>query len=228
VLNEEAAAFIGDLLQTPPMVSAAKVGGVPLYKLARKGVEVERKPRLIHIYTFRFSRYEEPVGWFRISCTKGTYVRTLADELGGNSVAGAHLATLRRTEIGRFSVADALPAGPGAATVQRPARAACPAFLKTDRVLVRSRRWVLARRGRGARPAPCCARTRETLSSPGGVRGQRSARDVAIGVFDGVHRGHQQVIRRMVEEGHRRRRTTLVITSIAIQTPWWRPSARHH
>lgn len=108
-LNEEAAAFVGDLLQTPPMVSAAKVGGVPLYKLARKGVEVERKPRLVHVYSFRFSRYEEPLAWFRIACTKGTYVRSLADELGRKLGCGAHLATLRRTDIGRFSVADAVP-----------------------------------------------------------------------------------------------------------------------
>ena len=57
-LNEEAAAFIGDQMQTPPMVSAIKKDGVPLYKLARKGIEVEREPRLIHIYNFRFTNYE--------------------------------------------------------------------------------------------------------------------------------------------------------------------------
>lgn len=108
-LNAEAAAFVGDLLQTPPMVSAAKIGGVPLYKLARKGVEVERKPRLVHIYNFRFTRYEEPFGSFRIACTKGTYVRSIAHEIGQKIGCGAHLATLRRTDIGRFSVADALP-----------------------------------------------------------------------------------------------------------------------
>src|SRR5437868_6444487 len=64
-LNETAAAFIGDLLQTPPMVSAVKKDGVPLYKLARKGIEVERKSRLVHIYNFRFSTYTEPYGQFR-------------------------------------------------------------------------------------------------------------------------------------------------------------------
>ncbi len=61
-LNEVAATFIGDQMQLPPMVSAVKKDGVPLYKLARKGIEVERKERLIHIYNFRFSTYEEPVG----------------------------------------------------------------------------------------------------------------------------------------------------------------------
>jgi tRNA pseudouridine55 synthase len=108
-LNQEAAAFVGDLMQAPPMVSAAKVGGVPLYKLARKGVEVERKARLIHIYSFAFSAYEEPVGTFKIACTKGTYVRSLAHDLGQKLGCGAHLATLRRLQSGRFAVADALP-----------------------------------------------------------------------------------------------------------------------
>src|ERR1044071_2667356 len=61
-LNEEAGKFAGDLMQLPPMVSAVKVQGVPLYKLARKGLEVERKERLVHIYTYRFTRYEEPIG----------------------------------------------------------------------------------------------------------------------------------------------------------------------
>jgi len=68
-LNAEAAKFIGDLLQTPPMVSAIKKNGVPLYKLARKGLEVEREPRLIHIYNFRFLDYAEPLGSFRVACT---------------------------------------------------------------------------------------------------------------------------------------------------------------
>ena len=108
-LNEAAAVYVGDLLQTPPMVSAAKVGGVPLYKLARKGVEVERKPRLVHIYSFRFSEYQPPIGTFRVACTKGTYVRSLTHDLGQRLGCGAHLATLRRTASGRFDVRDALP-----------------------------------------------------------------------------------------------------------------------
>ncbi|HEU5396668.1 MAG TPA: tRNA pseudouridine(55) synthase TruB, partial [Verrucomicrobiae bacterium] len=95
-LNEEAAKFVGDLMQKPPMVSAVKKGGVPLYKLARKGVEVEREARLIHIYNFRFTNYTEPLGQFRIACTKGTYVRSLAHDLGQKLGCGAHLATLRR------------------------------------------------------------------------------------------------------------------------------------
>ena len=106
-LNEAAAVFQGDQMQLPPMVSAVKVKGVPLYKMARKGLEVERKARLIHVYTFRFSGYAEPVGYFRIACTKGTYVRALAHELGGKLGCGAHLATLRRVASGKFDVKDA-------------------------------------------------------------------------------------------------------------------------
>src|SRR3989441_780761 len=95
-LNEAAAEFLGDQMQTPPMVSAVKKDGVPLYKLARKGVEVPREPRLIHIYNFRFTAYEEPYAAFRVACTKGTYVRSLAHDLGQKLGCGAHLATLRR------------------------------------------------------------------------------------------------------------------------------------
>lgn len=108
-LNEEAATFIGDQMQVPPMVSAIKKGGVPLYKLARQGVEVEREPRLVHIYNFRFTNYSEPVGIFKLACTKGTYVRSVAHDLGQKLGCGAHLATLRRSVSGKFDVADAKP-----------------------------------------------------------------------------------------------------------------------
>jgi tRNA pseudouridine55 synthase len=107
-INAAAAAFQGDQMQMPPMVSAVKVKGVPLYKMARKGVEVERKARLIHVYNFRFSAYAELIGQFRIACTKGTYVRALAHELGGKLGCGAHLATLRRVASGKFDVKDAV------------------------------------------------------------------------------------------------------------------------
>jgi len=108
-MNELAATFIGDQMQLPPMVSAVKKDGVPLYKLARKGIEVERKERMIHIYNFRFTKYEEPVGQFRVACTKGTYVRTLAHDFGNKVGCGGHLATLRRIVSGKFDVAGALP-----------------------------------------------------------------------------------------------------------------------
>jgi len=108
-LNESAARFVGDQMQTPPMVSDVKKGGVPLYKLARKGIEVERQARLIHIYNFRFSKYQEPIAQFRLACTKGTYVRSIAHELGQQLGCGAHLANLRRLTSGKFEVVDAIP-----------------------------------------------------------------------------------------------------------------------
>ena len=108
-LNEVAATFVGDQMQLPPMVSAVKKDGVPLYKLARKGIEVERKERMIHIYSFRFTIYEEPIGQFRVACTKGTYVRAIAHELGQKLGCGAHLATLRRVASGKFDIAQAAP-----------------------------------------------------------------------------------------------------------------------
>jgi len=108
-LNAATESFLGDQWQIPPMVSAVKVGGVPLYKLARKGQEIPREPRRIHIYTWRFHDYEDPFAYFRVSCTKGTYVRSLAHDLGQKLGCGAHLSALRRLASGRFDVADALP-----------------------------------------------------------------------------------------------------------------------
>jgi len=108
-LNEAAATFVGDQMQVPPMVSAIKKNGVPLYKLARQGIEVEREPRLVHIYTFRFSDYREPLGAFKLACTKGTYVRSVAHDLGRKLGCGAHLTTLRRSVSGKFDVTDARP-----------------------------------------------------------------------------------------------------------------------
>jgi tRNA pseudouridine55 synthase len=106
-LNLAATEFVGDQMQTPPMVSAVKKDGVPLYKLARKGMEVEREPRLIHIYRFHFSSYNEPFASFALACTKGTYVRTVAHELGQKLGCGAHLFNLRRTRSGKFEVSHA-------------------------------------------------------------------------------------------------------------------------
>ncbi len=108
-LDREAGRLTGDMMQTPPMVSAVKVEGVPLYKLARKGRTVERKPRLVHVYQFRILELDLPVARFSISCTKGVYVRSLAHDLGQRIGCGAHLQSLRRLRSGSFSLEDALP-----------------------------------------------------------------------------------------------------------------------
>ena len=97
-------AMQGDFYQTPPMVSAIKKDGVPLYKLARQGKTVEREPRLVHVFGYNLLRLELPEIDFRVTCSKGFYVRTYADEVGKALECGAHLSALRRTRSGNFDL----------------------------------------------------------------------------------------------------------------------------
>jgi tRNA pseudouridine55 synthase len=101
--------FLGDQYQTPPMHSAVKIGGVPLYKMARKGEEVEREPRFIRVTAFELLSFESPRIRFRLDCTKGTYVRTIANDLGQKLGCGAHLSALRRTGSGKFTISQCVP-----------------------------------------------------------------------------------------------------------------------
>lgn len=101
--------FKGDIMQTPPMVSAVKVDGVPLYKRARKGETIERKQRLVHIYEFLITKFGLPDSTFRVKCTKGTYVRTICNDLGEALGCQAHLKTLRRTQSGVISLEQCTP-----------------------------------------------------------------------------------------------------------------------
>lgn len=100
--------FIGDQYQTPPMFSAKKVNGMPLYKMARKGKVIERERQFIHIRSFELLDLSLPLISFRLVCSKGTYVRTLAHDLGEILGCGAHLCALRRTATHAFSVEKAL------------------------------------------------------------------------------------------------------------------------
>jgi tRNA pseudouridine55 synthase len=100
--------FLGDQYQTPPMFSAIKIDGVPLYKSARKGEEVEREPRFIRVSSWEITKFGLPQFDFRLRCTKGTYVRTLAHDLGQKLGCGAHLAALRRTATANFHVSQAI------------------------------------------------------------------------------------------------------------------------
>jgi len=100
--------FSGDFYQMPPMVSAIKQGGVPLYKLARQGKTVEREPRLVHVYRHSIDRVALPEIDFTVVCSKGFYVRTYAHDIGEALGCGAHLKNLRRTKSGRFSVDGAI------------------------------------------------------------------------------------------------------------------------
>jgi tRNA pseudouridine55 synthase len=100
--------FRGDFYQLPPMVSAIKHGGVPLYKLARQGKTVEREPRLVHVYRYSIDRIALPEIDFTVMCSKGFYVRTYAHDIGEALGCGGHLGELRRTKSGRFNVANAV------------------------------------------------------------------------------------------------------------------------
>jgi tRNA pseudouridine55 synthase len=102
------AKFHGDFYQTPPMVSAIKREGVPLYKLAREGKVVDREPRFVHVYAHEIRDVRPTEIDFRVICSKGFYVRTYAHEIGKELGCGAHLAALRRTKSGRFPVDGAL------------------------------------------------------------------------------------------------------------------------
>ena len=94
--------FQGDLYQIPPMVSAIKKDGVPLYKLARQGKTIEREPRLVHVYGHEILGVNLPEVEFRVVCSKGFYVRTYAHDIGEILGSGAHLKALRRTASGKF------------------------------------------------------------------------------------------------------------------------------
>lgn len=103
--------FVGTIEQVPPMHSALKHDGQPLYKLARAGSEVERKPRHISVHRLALVEYSDDEVVIDIDCSKGTYVRVLAEDIGRALGCGAHLIALRRTRSGRLSVSDAVTLG---------------------------------------------------------------------------------------------------------------------
>lgn len=100
--------FLGNIEQVPPMFSALKHNGKRLYKLARAGKVVEREPRQVEIYSFEIIKINLPDIHFEISCSKGTYIRVIANDLGKELGCGGILSSLRRTEIGDFNVEDAV------------------------------------------------------------------------------------------------------------------------
>ncbi len=107
LINKTKTAFIGDIEQIPPMYSAIKVDGERLYKEARKGKFVEIKPRPVHIYSFDTQFNELPYLDFKIKCSKGTYIRSIANDLGKALDSGGYLTALRRTSIGSHHIDDA-------------------------------------------------------------------------------------------------------------------------
>lgn len=101
--------FVGRIKQVPPMFSAAKYHGTPLYELARRGIQVERQEREVEIFSLKIIRIDLPLVDFRVSCSRGTYVRTLARQIGDALGLGAHLCRLRRTSSGPFSLQQSVP-----------------------------------------------------------------------------------------------------------------------
>ena len=108
-VESAASSFLGDIEQIPPMVSAVKVGGERLYKKARRGEEIERKPRPVSIHALELVSFtpDPPEAAFDVTCSPGTYIRTLVHDIGQSLGCGAHLKTLRRIEASGFSESDA-------------------------------------------------------------------------------------------------------------------------
>lgn len=99
--------FTGPIMQTPPIHSAVKQAGKPVYLAARKGIDVKLEPRPVTIYAFEIEKIEWPVVHFRVVCSTGTYIRSLANDFGAALGVGGYMSSLRRTRIGAFTVDDA-------------------------------------------------------------------------------------------------------------------------
>lgn len=106
--EEIAGSFLGDYEQVPPMYSALKVNGRKLYELAREGIEVERKARRVRIEELEILQMALPVVRMRVVCSKGTYIRTLCDDIGKKAGCGAAMESLKRTRVGKFRIENAL------------------------------------------------------------------------------------------------------------------------
>jgi tRNA pseudouridine55 synthase len=98
--------FTGEIEQVPPMFSAKKINGQPLYKLARKGITVKREPRRVTIYELRITDYDDRIAFY-VHCSKGTYIRQLVVDIGDELGTGAHLSALRRIKSGKFTIEQA-------------------------------------------------------------------------------------------------------------------------
>jgi tRNA pseudouridine55 synthase len=107
-LQETLQKFTGDIMQIPPMFSALKFEGKPLYEYARQGIEIERKSRQVTIHDITLNKMEESTVILEVSCSKGTYIRTLAEDIGHALGCGAYLKGLERTQTGNFQLSDAL------------------------------------------------------------------------------------------------------------------------
>ncbi|OGO10010.1 MAG: tRNA pseudouridine(55) synthase TruB, partial [Chloroflexi bacterium RBG_13_60_9] len=108
-LEAKLATFVGERLQVPPVYSAIKIGGRKAYDMARAGEEIEMAPRKVHIYELALLRWESPNAVVRVRCSRGTYIRSIAHDIGEAMGSHAHLVSLRRIRLGPFSVERATP-----------------------------------------------------------------------------------------------------------------------
>lgn len=137
--EEALSGFRGTIEQTPPMYSAIKKDGTPLYKLARKGIEVERASRTVRINELELLEFSPPEARLRVSCTKGTYIRSLVDDIGRALGVGAHMTALTRTAVGSFDIK-------GASSLKELSAGKSSALIPVDTALGHLRELVLSER----------------------------------------------------------------------------------
>ena len=179
-IETEMKGFLGDQYQTPPMFSAKKIDGVPLYKMARKGKTVQREPRFIRINELTLNSWSRPRGEFTLACSKGTYVRTVLHDLGQKLECGAHLTALRRTKIDQFEIDEAKT-------------------LEEIELMPLSDFQSLLIPIHKAVPAHVFNLMEVFTSIEDLGRSTDKPIYLALGMFDGVHMGHQSVLARVLE-----------------------------
>jgi tRNA pseudouridine55 synthase len=137
--------FLGKVKQLPPMYSAVKHEGVPLYRLARKGVSVERSTREIIILSIELLHFDNPFATLKITCSKGTYIRALVNDIGESLDVGAHLVKLIRTKIGKFHVKDAI--NPSSKEISKKIITIDEALYDLEEIILKREAYMKARNG---------------------------------------------------------------------------------
>ena len=134
-IQEVVGSFVGTIMQTPPMYSALKVNGKKLYELAREGIEVERKSRQVTIYACNIRDYLSPSEFvIEVKCSKGTYIRTLCKDIGEALGTGAHMKSLKRTQVGDFDLTSSITLGELQKLKEEDRLSAC--LIKTDQLFL--------------------------------------------------------------------------------------------